>query len=130
MVNAIQRHATIIVQKSLYEGFGLTVTEAMWKGRAIIASGVGGIRDQLVDGTHGLVLDDPTDLVGFGRAVQRLIADRGLARRMGRNAQRRCVAHFLGPRHLTQYVDLFGTILNGHRVMVGGNGHGSAAPLA
>ena len=49
MVNAIQRHAAIVVQKSLHEGFGLTVTEAMWKGRPIVASAVGGIQDQIVD---------------------------------------------------------------------------------
>lgn len=114
MVNAIQRHATIIIQKSLFEGFGLTVTEAMWKGRAIVASAVGGIRDQLMDERHGLVIQDPTDLRAFGQALVRLLCDRGLARRLGRNAQRRCLAHFLGPRHLMQYIKLFAHVL-GHR---------------
>lgn len=120
MVNAIQRHAAIIIQKSLVEGFGLTVTEAMWKGRAIVASAVGGIRDQLVDERHGLIVEDPTNLAAFGEALCRLLCDRGLARRIARNAQRRCLAHFLGPRHLMQYLELFAIVL-GHRQ----NGHQS-----
>jgi trehalose synthase len=122
MVNAIQRHAAVIVQKSLFEGFGLTVTEAMWKGRAIVASGVGGIRDQLAHETHALVLDDAGNLDAFGDAVNRLLADPALGRRLGRNAQRRCLAHFLAPRHLLQYVDLLDRLLRAAR---GRNGHGS-----
>jgi trehalose synthase len=107
MVNAIQRHAAVVVQKSLHEGFGLTVTEAMWKGRPIVASAVGGIQDQIVDGRHGLLVPDPADLDAFGLRLARLLEDRPLARRLGRNAHRRCVAHFLAPRHLTEYVTLF-----------------------
>jgi trehalose synthase len=110
MVNAIQRHAAVVVQKSLAEGFGLTVTEAMWKGRPIVASAVGGIQDQILHGRHGLLVADPTDLAEFGGALRRLLHDRAFARRLGRNAQRRCVTHFLAPRHLTQYVDLLGAI--------------------
>lgn len=106
MVNAIQRHATVVVQKSLEEGFGLTVTEAMWKGRAIVASAVGGIQDQIVDGVHGLLLPDPTDLDALGVALERLLGDHALVRRLGRNARRRAVANFLGPRRLTQLVDV------------------------
>ena len=64
MVNALQRHATVIVQKSLMEGFGLTVAEGMWKGRAVVASRVGGMIDQVAPGT-GILLDDGADLVGF-----------------------------------------------------------------
>ena len=113
MVNAIQRHASILIQKSLHEGFGLTVTEAMWKGRPIIASAVGGISDQINHGVHGLLLDDPTDLATFGRAMEELLRDRPLARQLGRNAQRRCVTNFLGPRHLMRYVELFAEVLDG-----------------
>lgn len=53
IINALQRHATVVVQKSLVEGFGLTVTEAMWKSRPVLASAVGGIQDQITDGTEG-----------------------------------------------------------------------------
>ena len=52
IVNALQRHASVVVQKSVAEGFGLTVAEAMWKSRPIVASAVGGIRDQITDGEH------------------------------------------------------------------------------
>ena len=62
IVNALQRHAVMVVQKSLAEGFGLTVTEAMWKARPVIASRVGGIQDQITDGRDGLLIDDPHDL--------------------------------------------------------------------
>ena len=62
IVNALQRHATMVVQKSLVEGFGLTVTEAMWKARPVIASRVGGIQDQIADGRDGLLVADPLDL--------------------------------------------------------------------
>jgi trehalose synthase len=110
IVNAIQRHAAIVVQKSLHEGFGLTVTEAMWKGRPILASRVGGIQDQIVDGTHGLLVADPKDLKAFGHALHRLLKDRSLAKRLGRNAQRRAVSHYLGTRQLIQYVELFAQI--------------------
>ena len=61
MINAIQRHAAVIVQKSLAEGFGLTVAEGMWKGRPVVGSAVGGILDQIADGT-GVLLRDPADL--------------------------------------------------------------------
>jgi trehalose synthase len=110
MVNAIQRFAAVVIQKSLHEGFGLTVTEAMWKGRPILVSGVGGIRDQITDGKHGLVLDDPADLEAFGAALDRLLKDRPTARRLGKNAKSRCLNHFLGPRHLLQYVELLGKV--------------------
>ncbi len=106
MVNALQRHASVVVQKSLQEGFGLTVTEAMWKGRPIVASAVGGIQDQIVHGKHGLLLKDPTDLEAFGQALGCLLESRELAQRLGRSARRRVLSQFLAPRHLTQYVDL------------------------
>ncbi len=89
IVNALQRHASVVVQKSLQEGFGLTVTEAMWKARPILAGSVGGIRDQIEDGVHGLLLQDPTDLGSFARALQRLLSDREWADDLGRRARAR-----------------------------------------
>jgi len=111
IVNALQRHAEIIVQKSLAEGFGLTVTEAMWKARAVIASGIGGINDQIEDGVSGVLLADPTDLEEFGRAVTSLLGDPERARRMGEAARVRARDLFLAPRHLEQYLDLFERML-------------------
>jgi trehalose synthase len=107
IVNAIQRHASIVVQKSLAEGFGLTVAEAMWKRQPVVASAVGGIVDQIEDGTHGVLVDDPTDLQAFGSSVESLLRDRAAARRLGRNAHRRVAHEFLGDRHLEQYGVLF-----------------------
>jgi trehalose synthase len=106
MVNAIQRFATIVVQKSLREGFGLTVTEALWKGRPVVASRVGGIQDQITDGVHGLLLDDPTDTDAFGDTVARLLGDPVLARHLANNARRRAIAEFLSPRQTMQMFDL------------------------
>jgi trehalose synthase len=106
IVNALQRHSTVVVQKSLAEGFGLTVAEAMWKGRAIVASAIGGIGEQIVDGEHGLLLDDPADLAAFGAAVRRLLDDPGLAQKLGGNARRRAAELFLPDRHLEQWAAL------------------------
>jgi len=103
IVNALQRHASVVVQKSLAEGFGLTVAEAMWKGRPIVASAVGGIVDQIVSGVHGLLVEDPRDLRVFGSAVETLLHDRTEADRLAENARRRAGAEFLGDRHLEQY---------------------------
>ena len=75
IVNATQRHSAVIAQKSLKEGFGLTVAEGMWKGRAILASAVGGIRDQVRDGVDGILLPDPTDLAAFAEAARALLAE-------------------------------------------------------
>ena len=106
MVNAIQRRADVIVQKSLAEGFGLTVAEAMWKARPVLASRVGGIQDQIRHSTSGLLLEDPSDLVGFGRGIQTLLTDRDQAQRLGEAAHRRVREEYLAPRRLTQELDL------------------------
>ena len=106
IVNALQRRADVIVQKSLAEGFGLTVAEAMWKARPVVASAVGGVQDQIVDGESGLLVE-PDDLEGFAHAVTGLLADPGRAEWMGHNARERVRGAFLGARHLEQYVDLF-----------------------
>lgn len=116
IVNALQRHARVVVQKSMHEGFGLTVTEAMWKGRPVVASAVGGIQDQITDGLHGLLVPDPADLGAYAAAVDRLLADRELARRLGRNARTRVRTHYLVPRHLQQYYRLFEEVLCEERV--------------
>jgi trehalose synthase len=110
IVNALQRRADVVVQKSLAEGFGLTVSEAMWKGRPVVASRVGGIQDQIEDGRTGCLVE-PTDLAAFGDCINRLLADPHAAERMGEAAQMRVRDLFLGPRHLGQYVDLLERVL-------------------
>lgn len=116
IVNAVQRHAAVVVQKSVAEDFGLTVTEAMWKARPVVASAVGGIRDQIEDGHDGLLIADPRDLDGFATAVGRLLADPPLAHRLGRAAHRRVREHYLGDRHLGQYAELLDIVLSCRRV--------------
>ncbi len=106
IVNALQRHATVVVQKSLNEGFGLTVTEAMWKARPVVASAVGGIQDQIDDEVHGLLLKDPTDREAFAVAVSRLLDDPPFACRLGENARRRVREEFLGLHHLAKLARL------------------------
>ena len=111
VVNALQRHAAVVTQKSLAEGFGLTVAEAMWKARPVVASAVGGIQDQIDDGVDGVLLADPRDLAAFGAAVERLLADPGEARRLGAAARARVVDEFLGDRHLQRWADLLGGLV-------------------
>jgi trehalose synthase len=106
IVNALQRHAAVVVQKSLHEGFGLTITEAMWKARPIVASAVGGIQDQIADGVHGLLLETPTDLDAFAAAVLRLLENPHYAETLGRNARARVGEEFLGIHHLLKYAQL------------------------
>ncbi|MCW2817284.1 MAG: glycosyl transferase family 1 [Marmoricola sp.] len=111
LVNALQRRADVVVQKSLQEGFGLTVTEAMWKARPVVASAVGGICDQVDDGRDGLLLRDATDLEGLAILVRRVLGDRALAARLGRAARETVLDRFLGDRHLEAYVDLLRALL-------------------
>ena len=111
MVNALQRHATVIAQKSLAEGFGLTVAEGMWKGRPVVGSAVGGIIDQIPEGT-GILLPDPRDLEAFGAAVRGLLDDRPEADAMGRAARVHIGEHYVGDLHLLHYARLFSAMIS------------------
>jgi trehalose synthase len=113
MVNAIQRRADVVLQKSIAEGFGLTVAEAMWKERPVIATRVGGIQDQIVDGESGVLVDDPHDLAGFGKAVLALLAEPERAARLGAAARQRVIDRFLAVHRLREYVDLVASLVNG-----------------
>ena len=112
MVNALQRRADVIVQKSIAEGFGLTVAEAMWKERPVIGSRVGGIQDQIVDGVSG-VLIEPHDLDALAAAIVSIGADPVRAAELGRQAKRRVGERFLAATRLAEYVDLVSTISRG-----------------
>jgi trehalose synthase len=113
VVNALQRHAAVVVQKSIAEGFGLTVAEAMWKSRPVVASAVGGIADQIVDRETGLLLGDPNDLAAFGAAVAYLLETPSEAARLGGSARERVLERYLPDRQLLQYAELL-TRLLGH----------------
>ncbi len=111
LVNALQHRAGVVVQKSLVEGFGLTVTEAMWKARPVIATAVGGICDQIQDGVQGLLLQDPHDLEAFGAALERILGDEAFAAKLGEAARERVEDEYLGDRHLIQYAELFASLI-------------------
>jgi trehalose synthase len=105
-VNALQRRAQVVLVKSLAEGFGLVVSEAMWKQRPVVASRVGGIQDQVQHRTSGLLVDDPSDGAGFARAVGDLLDDPARAGEIGKNAHARVAEHFLTSRQLTETMRL------------------------
>lgn len=106
MVNAIQRRADVIVQKSLAEGFGLTVSEGMWKSRPLVASRVGGIQDQIEDGRSGILIDDPRDLAAFAGAIDSLLDDPERAREIGKAARKRVESGLLSVQRLVSHFAL------------------------
>ena len=112
VVNALQRRADVVVQKSIAEGFGLTVTEAMWKRRPIVAGGVGGVLEQIDDGVQGLLVD-PQDLTAFGGAVRSLLADPVRAAALGEAARERVSERFLPPQYLAANLELVAAVAGG-----------------
>jgi trehalose synthase len=106
MVNALQRQATVVIQKSLAEGFGLTVAEAMWKSRPVVGSRIGGIQDQIEDGVSGVLLDDPADLRAYGTALRSVLDDPERAAEIGTAAHERVRERFLGTQSLLHYLDV------------------------
>jgi trehalose synthase len=104
LVNALQRRAAVVLQKSIREGFGLTVAEAMWKGKPVIGGNVGGIRHQIEDGVNGFLVSSVEEAAA--RIVQ-LIKDDKLRKRMGERARETVKERFLLTRLLEQYLDLF-----------------------
>ena len=109
MVNAIQSLAAVVVKKSLQEGFGLGVTEAMWKARPVVASAVGGHLEQVQHLHSGLLVRDPADVAAFGDAVVELLREPPLAARLSRTARERVRALFLNDRHFLRWVEVRST---------------------
>jgi trehalose synthase len=113
IVNALQRHAAVVVQKSLAEGFGLTVSEAMYKHRPVIGSAVGGIVDQVVDGETGILLADPSDLHAFGESVSTMLARPEWSATLGESAHGRVVERFLPDTQLARWTKLIDQLIGG-----------------
>ena len=104
LVNALQTRAAVVLQKSLREGFGLTVAEAMWKGTPVIGGNVGGIRYQIENGVNGFLVSSIDEAA---KRMVELIADKKLRDEMGSKARDTVRKNFLLTRYLEQYVDLF-----------------------
>jgi trehalose synthase len=111
LVNAIQQFSKVIIQKSIKEGFCLAVTEAMWKGTAVVASNVGGIPSQIEDGKSGFLLE-PEDTEGFADRIVRLLRDRDEAAELGRQARETVREKFLITRLLSDYLDMLNAVMN------------------
>jgi trehalose synthase len=104
LVNTLQRKAAVVLQKSIREGFGLTVTEAMWKGTPVIGGNVGGIRYQIDDGVNGFLVSSVEEAAD---KIIKLVKDEKLRKRMGKEARKKVSEKFLLTRYLEQYLDLF-----------------------
>ncbi|HQD25267.1 MULTISPECIES: glycosyltransferase [Methanoculleus] len=103
LVNALQRRAAVVLQKSLREGFGLTVSEAMWKGAAVIGGNVGGIRYQIRDGETGFLVSSVDEAA---KRIVQLLRDPDLRKQLGHAARERVRENFLITRTVEQYLDL------------------------
>ena len=113
MVNALQRRADVVVQKSIAEGFGLTVAEAMWKRRPVVGSRVGGIQDQIVDGESGHPdRRPPRPRRASPRRSKRMLADPERAQAMGEAGHQRVIDDYLAIHRLREYVELLAALID------------------
>jgi trehalose synthase len=124
LVNTIQTRAAVILQKSTREGFGLTVTEAMWKGTPVIAGNVGGIRCQIQNGANGFLVASVEECA---QRIVQLLKDRRLRERIGRAGKDSVRQKFLMPRFLEQHLDLFSSFESNFR-HVGCTGRSTWSP--
>jgi trehalose synthase len=111
LVNALQRVSSVVLQKSIREGFGLTVSEAQWKETPVVASRVGGIPEQVIDGKTGFLVD-PQDIKRCADKVTTLIKDKKLSAKMGKDAKEFVKQNFLITRHLDDYLNLLIDVFN------------------
>lgn len=124
-INALQRAADIVLQKSIREGFGLTVTEALWKGRPVIGGNTGGIRLQVIDHHTGFLVNTPE---GAAQRIRYLLEEPLKRERMGHEGHLFVKDHFLLTRHLREYLSLFVTLMHngGNRLELNGIGYAAA----
>jgi trehalose synthase len=100
-INALVRGSTVVIQKSLREGFGLTVSEALWKKKPVVAGAVGGIKIQVIDGVTGFLVHS---IEGAATQIAQLLRDRRLRERMGENGYEHVKQNFLLTRHVKEYM--------------------------
>lgn len=115
LVNAVQAQSNVVIQKSKREGFGLTVTEALWKGTPVVASDVGGIPLQVIDGETGFLLA-PEDYEGFARKIVEIIEDEGLGHELGQKGKEHVKNNFLVTRLMLEWIQQIKAILRSTKV--------------
>jgi trehalose synthase len=114
-INALQRASTIILQKSLKEGFGLTVTEGLWKGKPVIGGDTGGIRLQVINHFTGYLVNSPE---GAAMRIRYLLKHPEIMDTMGKNAKQYVLDNFLITRHLREYLTLICALIFGSREFI------------
>ena len=107
-VNAFQSHSDVLIQKSTREGFGLTVSEALWKARPFLGGNVGGIPLQVENGLSGYLVDSVEQCAA--RTID-ILKDPALGKALGRRGKEHVRKHFLTPRYLRDYLRIFGELL-------------------
>ena len=110
LVNSIQRFSSVIIQKSIKEGFCLSVTEALWKAKPVVASNVGGLPSQIEDGKNGFLLE-PRDFDGFAERIVHLLKNPQDAQNLGQHAKETVRQKFLITRLLSDYLDMLNSIM-------------------
>ncbi len=110
LVNVLQRSSAVVIQKSTKEGFGLTVSEALWKQKPVVASSVGGISTQIRDGETGFLLD-PQDIDGFADRTVEILQNPTLGEEVGKRAKEAVRERFLITRLLSDYISLLNDIM-------------------
>lgn len=110
VINALQRDASVVIQKSLKEGFAITVSEALWKGTPVVASNVGGLPSQVIDGKNGFLLD-ALDYDGFSKKITYLLQHPAIAKNMGKYGKNHVKNNFLITRHLLDYIQLMKKVM-------------------
>jgi len=103
-INALQRAATVVVQNSRREGFGLTVTEAMWKGKPVVGTDIGGIRHQIIHGTSGFLIHS---VEGLAYRIRQLFGNEDIAKRFGQQAREYVRNNLLVPHHIRRWLLVF-----------------------
>ena len=113
LVNALQSKSSVVLQKSIREGFGLTVTEALWKGKPVVASNVGGIPRQIIDNQTGYLVD-PLNIPACADIVSSILKNPKIGQHLGANGKEHVRKNFLITRHVIDDLKLLNKVLNGH----------------
>jgi len=131
MVNALQRCSTVVAQNSLQEGFGLTVTEAMWKRRPVMSTNAAGLREQVKDKVHGRRNPQAEDPESVAHTLQEMLSAEEERKRWARNARRRVSDRYLVFTQVRRWLEVLAQAVDRHEAMtVDGQSAGTKPPDA